>query len=191
MRHVTGCFLPDDQRRNSSHTHGAAKLLPDLSSRTEPIGPGQNAYITGHHPMVLYQLPAGTSVAAGDTVTISTPASWMTCGTGNAANGVTNYQIGNRVGRSNMGTEGVTRTFKPGTNFSDGGSSPQTMYNLPANWRNKLSATNDGTIFAADGYPTRCTARLCKCSFFPSPVNNGLDATYTPTVGGQLLGHRR
>ena len=163
-------------------TPTAMNYSPSIYKNGSFIGQGQNPWITGHHPCVLFQLPAGTSVASGDTVTISTPASWMTCGTGNAANGVTNYPIGNRVGRSNMGTETVTKTFKPGVNFSDAGSTPQTFYNLPTNWRYRLTATNDGTTYTPDGYPTAMHSTTLVMNFLSIPVANGLDSTQTPTT---------
>jgi hypothetical protein len=157
---------------------------PSFFRNGSSIGQGQNAWLDsgGRFPCVLFQLPAGITILPTDTVTVSTPASWMTCGTGNAANGVTGATVANYTGKSSFGTDSIAKTFKPGLNFSNGGTADGTFYNLPMNWRYRLAATNDGTTYTPDGYPTGMAATTWTSSFCNIGASNVLDSTGIPSA---------
>jgi len=112
---------------------------PSFFHNGTSIGIGTNSWITGYHSCAIIQFQPGIQINPGDIVTVSTPASWMSCGTANAANQVINLEIGNYTGQSCFGTGTLAKTFKPGLNFSDIGSSGSTLYNIPLNWRLRCS----------------------------------------------------
>jgi len=159
---------------NTSVLPTALNYAPSFFKNGISIGAGINAWVTGYHSCAIVQLQPGVQINPGDTVTVSTPASWMSCGTSNAANQVTNLTIGNYTGQSCFGTASLAKTFKPGLNFSDLGSLDYTLYNVPRNWRYRLS--NGYTI--GQGPTDVCY------SFLNLSENNGIDSTNYPGIPG-------
>ena len=130
------------------------------------------------------QLQPGTQINPGDTVTVSTPASWMSCGITNAANEVTNLALTNYSGMSCFGTDTLVKTFKPGLNFSDLGNYSGTKYNIPMNWRYRLQPAEAGSQNTVDGYPTVMLHPTETMSILDMGSANGIDSTTSPGVPG-------
>ena len=107
----------------------------------------------------------------------------MSLGTTNASNGVTNLAIANYSGMSCFCTNALTKTFKPGFNFSDFGSYDQSRYNILLNWRYKLQST-EWSANAADGYPTEFANTSLVVPFFDITSGNGIDSTEYPGLSG-------
>ena len=132
----------------------AMNFAPSFYQNGISIGVGTNAWVTGYHSCAILQLQPGTQINPGDVVTVSAPASWMSCGSTNSANLINNYQIANYTGTSCFGTDTLVKTFKPGLNFSALGTSDGTEYNVPLNWRFRLEPAEAGSQNTVDGYPT-------------------------------------
>ena len=163
-------------------------FAPTFFQNGTSIGVGTNAWVTGYHSCAILQLQQGIQINPGDTVTVSTSASWMSCGTANAANGVTKLAISNYSGMSCFGTNTLVKTLKPGFNFADVGISDQTAYGLPLNWRFRLTSAEAGSQNTVDGYPTvmhHTTEVLSFCNVIPYGGNT-IDSTGYPGVAGYL-----
>jgi len=142
-----------------------------------------NAWITGYHSCAIVQFQPGTQINPGDVVTVSTPASWMSFGTTDSANQVTNLPIANYSGMSCFGTHTLAKTFKPGLNFSDLGSTEATHYNIPKNWRYRLGMAVNCTV-TRDGYPSHMGGTVLTQSFLNFSGANYIDSTNYPGVPG-------
>lgn len=162
----------------------AMNFSPSFFRNGTSIGQGTYAWTSGIHSCALVWLPSGITILPTDTVTVSAPAQWMTCGTGNAAAGASGLSLANHAGDSCFGTDSLTKTFKPGVNFSAQGTSQSTFYNVPMNWRYRLNQPG-GTI-TADGYPTVMdhVSDIYDFCDFPTYTGNGLDGTLTPGMTG-------
>ncbi|MGO9815803.1 MAG: beta strand repeat-containing protein [Isosphaeraceae bacterium] len=142
-----------------------------------------NAWITGYHSCAIVQFQPGTQINPGDVVTVSTPASWMSFGTTDSANQVTNLPIANHSGMSCFGTNTLVKTFKPGLNFSHLGSTDYTLYNVPKNWRYRLGMAVNSAV-TRDGYPRHMAATTITQSFLNVSGTNFIDSTGYPGVPG-------
>ena len=71
----------------------ALNYAPSFSQNGTSIGIGTNSWITGYHSCAIIQFQPGIQINPGDIVTVSTPASWMSCGTANATNQVINLGV--------------------------------------------------------------------------------------------------
>jgi hypothetical protein len=161
----------------------AMNYAPAFFRNGTSIGVGTNAWITGHHSCAILQLQPGTQINPGDAVTVSAPASWMSCGTTNAVNQVTNQAIANHSGMSCFGTNTLVKTFKPGLNFSHLGSTDYTLYNVPKNWRYRLGMAVNSAV-TRDGYPRHMAAPTIMQSFLNVSGTNFIDSTGYPGVPG-------
>ena len=169
---------------NTAVTPTAMNFAPSFFLNGVSIGGGVNAWVTGKHSCAIVQLQPGTQINPGDTVTVSTPASWMSCGLTNAANEVANLAITNYSGMSCFGTNTLVKAFKPGLNFSALGTTDGTQYNIPLNWRYRLQPAEAGSTNTVDGYPTVMLHPTEKLSFLSLGTGNSIDATQTPGVPG-------
>ena len=161
----------------------AMNFAPSFFKNGTSIGVGINAWITGYHSCATVDLQPGIQINPGDVVTVSAPASWMSLGTTNASNGVNKLEIANYSGMSCFGTNTLTKTFKPGFNFSDEGPSDGARYNIPMNWRYKLQSTiwSSNTV---DGYPTKFVNTSLVLPFFDATTSNSIDNTEYPGLSG-------
>ncbi len=165
-------------------TPTAMNFAPSFFRNGTSIGLGTNAWVTGYHSCAIVQLQPDVQINPGDTVTVSTPASWMSLGTTNAANSVVCLAIGNNTGVSCFGTNTLCKTFKPGFNFSDLGTTDGTRYNVPKNWRFRLTPSEAGSQNTVDGYPTVMLHPTEQLSFCSMNSANGIDSTSYPGVPG-------
>ncbi len=162
----------------------ALNYAPSIFQNGNPIGPGVNAWVTGYHQCAVLSLQSGQQINPGDTVTISTPTSWMTCGAG-SVNAVTNLPISNYTGMSCFGTDSLAKTIRPGLNFSNSGASNGTLYNIPKNWRYRLSPSEAGSTNTVDGYPTRMLHPTETLSILDyTGMSNNIDSTNYPGIAG-------
>ncbi len=159
-------------------TPTAMNYAPSFFLNGASIGVGVNAWVTGYHSCAIIQLQPGVQVNPGDILTVITPASWMSCGTNNAVNGVSNLEVTNYSGVSCFGTGSLAKTFKPGLNFSDIGSTDSTLYQLLKNWRYRLTSQWLG------GYPTNMGFTQIDMSLYNMNSANGIDATSYPGPTG-------
>ena len=116
------------------------KYPPSFTQNGNSIGVGVNPWVTGYHDCAIIQLPTGVQINPGDSVTMTTIQSWMSCSGTNYANAVTNFALTNNSGQSCFGTENLVKTFKPGLNFSDWGTVDATLYIVAKNWRLRSSS---------------------------------------------------
>ena len=130
--------------------------------------------VPGTFPYVSFNLPSGVVVSEGATgYSISTQPSWVTMQSGDVCNGITEQAITNYAGQSCFGTGKLTKTFKPGMNFSYIGPIDACTYNVAKNWRLRM-----GTPYLANGplyvgYP-----------FLNLSWSNGVDSTNYPGIPG-------
>ena len=162
----------------------AMNFAPSFYKNGQSVGVGVNAWVTGQHSSAIVQLQPGTQIGPGDTVTVSTPASWMSCGVTYAANEVTSFALTNYSGMSCFGTDTLAKTFKPGINLSDMGSSSGTKYQIPMNWRYRLLPAEAGSQNTVDGYPTVMFHPTETMSFLDMGSTNVIDSTTFPGVPG-------
>ena len=148
------------------------------------IGVGTNAWCTGQNQCISVDLPPGVQVNPGDSITMSVRDSWVTLGLGNASAGGTGIAIANYSGMSCFGTNTLTKTFKPGFNFSDLGTTFGTRYNIPMNWRYRLPPAEAGSQNTVDGYPTVMYHQTETLTFLDLSTGNGIDSTEFPGVIG-------
>ena len=151
----------------------ALNYAPVFFKNGTSIGFGTNSWITGYHNCAIIQFQPGVQVNPGDTVTVSAPATWMLCGSSNAANQVVNLEISNYTEQSCFGTDSLVKTFKPGLNFSDYGTSDATMYIVAKNWRLRCS----GLFYGPGG-------SLYAAASFLNQWSNGVDSTGYPGITG-------
>ncbi len=153
---------------------------PTVYRNGTSIGVAIKPWITGYHACAILQLAPGTQIASTDTVTITVPASWMTCGTGYASSAISSpMAIANYTGQSCFGTATLGKTFKPGFNFSDIGSTYGTLYNVPKNWRYRLGMPVYST------YPINMGGTTITPWFINyGPLGNGIDSTNYPGLAG-------
>ena len=166
-------------------TPSTINAAPSFFRNGISINVGTNCNPTGVHSCAIVQFQPGIQIAAGDVVTVSTPSSWMSCGTQYAANQVTTFPIANYVGKSCFGTDTLTKTFRPGINLSDSGCLATTKYQIPMNWRYRLPPPVGGSTMTVDGYPTTLKdASGDTMTFLSMSDSSGLDATNFPGVPG-------
>ena len=167
-------------------TPNAMNYAPSFFQNGISVGVGTNAWITGYHSCAIVQFQLGIQINPGDTVTVSTPASWMSCGTGNAANQVTHFSLTNYTGQSCFGTESLAKTFRPGFNMTDLGPWDSGHYSVLANWRYKLGTGGAGS-YTFDGYLTSMAYTTQVMQFlYPGQYTGGnnLDSAGSPGVSG-------
>jgi hypothetical protein len=165
-------------------TPTAMNFAPSFFRNGTAIGIGINGWVTGQHSCAAVDLQPGVQINPGDVVTVSTPASWMTCGIGNAANAVANFALANYSGMSCFGSNTLVKKFKPGLNFSDLGTTDGTRYNIPMNWRYRMIPSEPGSQNTVDGYPTVMYHQTETLSFLNLNSGNDIDNTNYPGVPG-------
>ena len=155
----------------------AMNYSPTIYRNGISIGLAVEPWITGYHACAILQLMPGIQIATTDIVAITAPASWMSCGAAYASNAVSSpLTIANYTGKSCFGTAELTKTLKPGFNFSDLGTIPETLYNIPRNWRYRLGMP---------GYPTNMGSTTITPWFISyAPCANGIDSTNYPGIAG-------
>ena len=168
----------------SNITPTSINFAPSLSVNGTFVGVGTNAWASGQHSCVSVDFPSGVSVSSTDVVTVSAPDSWVGLGVGNACSGVVGFSVANYTGKSCFGVDGLTKTFKPGFNFSALGTTAGTEYNIPKNWRYRLEPSEAGSNNTVDGYPTTMFHPTETLSFLNLGTGNGLDSTEFPGVPG-------
>ncbi len=118
---------------NSVATPTQTLIAPTISKNGTSLGSLINPWVTGHHNVILYSLPAGTSVGPSDVVTLTAPNGWMNTNVG-IVGGMTNLVIDNRTGRSSVGTDKLRKTFKPGWNNAHLAVCNWSTYQVGKNW---------------------------------------------------------
>ena len=147
---------------------------------------GTNAWVTGYHSCAIVQLQPGVQINPGDTVTVTTPPSWVNCGTGNAANQVVNFALGNYTGRSCFGTEALTKTLRIGFDVADFGPIFHAYYIIPMNWRYSLE-WGSGMDYTVDGSVNGMWASTGSRMFQDTGMytaGNGVDSAGAPGLSG-------
>src|SRR5208337_4356236 len=173
-------------------TPTALNYLPSFFLNGTSIGVAVNPWVNGTATCAILQFQGNTQVNQGDVVTVSAPASWMTCGAGNAANQVTNYALTNYTGNSayrsgsnnNDAGDTFVRTLAPGFNISFYGTSASSLQNIPANLRYRLPDIPYSNM-TVDGYPTGMWSNPSQLDFYDwGTIGNQIDSTGTPGVPG-------
>ena len=59
---------------------GGCNFLPSFFQNGTSIGQGTNSWVTGYHCCAIVQLQPGVQINPGDIVTVTTPPSWINCG---------------------------------------------------------------------------------------------------------------
>jgi hypothetical protein len=154
------------------------------------IGAASPGFITGNHLCAMLQVPNNVTIAPTDTVTLSAPASWMTCGSGNAASAMTHMAVANYVGKSQANINSISHTLRPGFNIANLGPYYANFYGLLKNWRYKLTPN----VFATntvDGYPQSAPFTAIQMEFYDqSGYNNEIDSTTCPgAIGLWAIGY--
>ena len=134
----------------------------------------------------LFALPA--PVLATDVVTVTAPASWMSCGAGKATGSVAGYTLTNYTGQSCFGTDTLTKTFKPGFNISDCIDVTGPLFLLKnLRYRMPASAFSGGvSAWTIDGAPATLGTNPVVIKFIDLTNSSSIagDATQTPGVPG-------
>ncbi len=171
-------------------TPTALNYLPSFFLNGTSIGIAVNPWVNGTATCAILQFQNNTQVNEGDVVTVSAPASWMTCGTGNAANQVIHFPLTNCTGNSayrsgstnNDASDTFVRTLAPGFNISFYGTS--SLQSIPANLRYRLPGMQYSNM-TVDGYPTGMWSNPGQLDFYDwDSIGSQIDSTGTPGVPG-------
>lgn len=190
----SGRSIAFEFKRDSDNTvvaPTALNFLPGFFVNGDPLDVAFSSGVpvsltNGSSTRAIILLADGTQVDPGDTVTMSAADSWMECGTGNAAAGLTAFPLTNYVGSSAFGTDTLTKTLKLGFNISLEGVREATMPIVMANLRYRLARSLANT--SAGGYPTSIDSWVGQNIFMLfndfADGGNGIDSTSNPGVPG-------
>jgi hypothetical protein len=140
------------------------------------------SWVTGYHSRCLLLLPAGISLAATDTATLSAPTGWANTSAGIC--GPVNLMLSNFVGKSAVGTDTLKKTFRPGWNFPHLGAINWSTYQLPKNWRYRLQPWFQYATQTSGGKPLTLTQTWAFAQLSYNNSANGIDNSFYPGTPG-------
>jgi hypothetical protein len=156
---------------------------PTLYKNGTSVGPLIKPLITGYHGMILFKMPSGVTASSTDTFAVTAPQGWLLTSDGPASSLTGPHTLHNYIGKSAVGTDTLTKTFKPGMNISWYGGNSYDACWYAKNMRVRASNFSGATC-TPDGYPTTLGSSPSGTYIMQSTGRTSLDSTGCPAVVG-------